>query len=110
MVCTDAEQKNKKVPKKVVTIPLLSSNRGYIIKRREIKKMKFIEFKNKNWGYAGDKKTWAAIDKDGNFVIQRAAKGIISGAFESEMREFCADKGVDWDAINCGQRVVVSNK
>lgn len=72
----------------------------------------YVQFDSKNWSYAGDKGSWAKVkvDDDGNqvaVVVKRAAKGIISSAYEAEMSEFCAAHGIDWGKVSCGQQVEV---
>lgn len=66
----------------------------------------YVVFCNKNWSYAGDRYTYAKIDGD-KVLIKRAGKGTMSSAYESELRHFCAQIGVDWDSIGCGERVAV---
>lgn len=68
--------------------------------------MDFVKFANRDWGYRGDKGTWAAIDTDKNeFVVQRAARGIISDDYNAEIADWCAERGINWDAIPCGGRI-----
>ena len=64
----------------------------------------YVNFNNKDWGFAGDKKTWAKLE-NGKATVKRASKGIISSAFDSEMESFCSDYGIDWASVGCGQTV-----
>lgn len=72
--------------------------------------MHYVDFKNKNWSFAGDKSTWARINADGTITIKRAAKGIVSSAYASELRDYCTDLGVDFDSLKCGESVTVEVK
>ena len=65
----------------------------------------FITFKSRDFGFAGDKGTWARFD-DGTrqLTINRAAKGGMSSAYTDEMREFAAQYGVDFDDMKTGER------
>lgn len=63
----------------------------------------FIKFSSRNWGYAGDKQTWAKANDDNTITIKKAARGIISSEYTEELRAFCAKYGQDFDAIRCGE-------
>jgi len=72
-----------------------------------VNKSGFVNLKNRNWSYAGDKGTYAKVDtdKDGNQIkltVKRANKGIISSAYETEMREFCEPYGINFADLSCG--------
>lgn len=73
-------------------------------RKNKEKIMEYVKFENKNWGYAGDKGTWAAFSGK-TLKVKRAAKGIISSALEAEMQEFCSQYGIDFSAVKCGQTV-----
>jgi hypothetical protein len=62
----------------------------------------YVHFENRNFGYAGDRGTWARVNDDGSVTIKRAAKGLISSAYEEEISAFAEDCGINWDAIGCG--------
>jgi hypothetical protein len=66
----------------------------------------FVEFKNRSFGFTGDRGSWAKVER-GQIVVCRAAKGIISGAYEQELRDFCSDNGIDWDGIRPGNKASV---
>jgi hypothetical protein len=73
--------------------------------------MEYVKFNNKNWGYAGDKGTWAAFGKDvggKTLTVKRANKGLVSEAYEQELTEFCAPYGIDFGNVRCGQTVKVN--
>lgn len=65
----------------------------------------YINMENRNWGYAGDKGTWARRNDDGTITVKLAAKGTVSRAYCEELREFCAQYGQDFDAIRCGESI-----
>lgn len=66
----------------------------------------FVNFKNRNWGFRGDKGTWAKFDGK-NLTVCRAAKGVISSSYTDELREFCSQYGIDFDDVRCGEKVTV---
>ena len=65
----------------------------------------FVSFQHRDFSKRGDKGTWARLEEDGSITLQKAARGLISDAYEAELREFCASFGADFDAIRCGERV-----
>lgn len=68
--------------------------------------MEYIKANSRNWGFRGDVGTWAGIETKKNgkryFVAKRARFGIISSSYEEEMTQICAEYGVDFTAIRCG--------
>lgn len=66
----------------------------------------YVEFDSKNWSYQGDKGSWAKVVEN-KVSVKRAAKGIISSAYSDELEAFCAEYGIDWNSISCGQVVSV---
>lgn len=66
----------------------------------------YVNFDSKNWGYAGDKQTWANYDGD-YLTVKRASKGLISEAYENEMTEFCAKHGIDFSDVKPGQAIKI---
>lgn len=69
--------------------------------------MTYVNFKNKNWNYAGDKGTWARTEGK-TVTIKKAARGLISDAYTSELREYCAQYGIDFDSIRCGDTLTIT--
>lgn len=63
----------------------------------------FIKFSSRNWGYAGDKQTWAKTNDDNTITVKKAARGIISSEYTEELRAFCTKYGQDFDAIRFGE-------
>ena len=69
----------------------------------------FVRFNSRNFGYRGDKGTWARYDASSRkLTICRAAQGLMSEAYETEMREFAAAYGIDFVAMSCGTRQTVT--
>lgn len=69
----------------------------------------YVKFVARDWGYAGDRGSWAYIDAVGGVVmitVKRADKGIISRKYEAELSQFCREHGIDWNAIPCGGQTV----
>lgn len=64
----------------------------------------YIMFGTRNFRYAGDKMTWARIEGD-KITVKKAARGIISRAYESELRQFCEQLGQNFDAIPFGEKL-----
>ena len=62
----------------------------------------FVNMDSRDWGYVGDKGTWAKL-VDGKATVKRAAKGTVSSAYEAEMAEFCENHGIGWDKVGCGE-------
>lgn len=67
----------------------------------------FVAFANRSYGYRGDKETWArvSLSDTGEIIkltVRRASKGMISDGYETEIREFCSEFGIDWDSVGCG--------
>jgi len=67
----------------------------------------FITFKSKNWGYKGDKGTWARV-KGNQLTINRAAAGIMSSAYTQEITDFCEQFGINFGEIKPGERAIVT--
>ena len=67
----------------------------------------YIDFKHRDWGYRGDKQTWARREDDGSITVQRSPKGIISEAYTQEMKEFCAKYGFDFSSLKPGDKVTL---
>lgn len=69
----------------------------------------YVVFKSCNRRYAGDRATWARYDAaTRTLTVARAAKGIISGEYDAELTAFCAEHGINWAAVRCGDRVTVT--
>jgi hypothetical protein len=73
----------------------------------------FAIIQGRNWSYAGDKRSYAMVktDDDGNqvsLVVKRADKGLISSEYDAAMNSFCAEHGINWSAVRCGQQVEVN--
>ena len=66
----------------------------------------FVRFSKRNFGYAGDKASYAKVE-NGKLIVARAKKGMMSSDYEDEIREFCESYGIDWDSVGCGDRVSV---
>lgn len=66
----------------------------------------YVDFANRSFRYQGDRGTWARI-KDGKLTVKIAGKGTISSAYTDEMRLFCSDYGIDFDAMRCGDTITV---
>ena len=64
----------------------------------------FVTFSSRNWGYAGDKGTWAKLEND-KITVKKAARGTISRAYEAELCNFCTQFGQNFDAIPCGSAI-----
>jgi hypothetical protein len=69
-------------------------------------KMDFVNFNSRNWSFKGDRGSWIGR-KNGKLVVKKAAKGIVSSEYAEELRVFCKDNGIDWDAIPCGGSATV---
>lgn len=71
--------------------------------------MDYINFEKRNWGYKGDKGTWAAtkIDEEGNkiLIINKAKNGITSSGYLEEISFFAAKYGIDFNLMSCGERI-----
>lgn len=65
----------------------------------------FIIFAARNWGYRGDRSTWARVEKDGSITVQRAQRGIISSGYTAELEKFCTAFGQDFLALGSGDRI-----
>lgn len=69
----------------------------------------FIQFTSKNWGYTGDKYTWARQNDDSTITIKKAARGTISTEYAEELRAFCKKYGQDFDAIRFGESLTFAD-
>lgn len=69
--------------------------------------MEYVSFASRNWSFRGDKGTWAAFDGD-TLKVKRARHGIISSAYEVELREFCAKHGIDFASVRCGEMATIA--
>ena len=74
--------------------------------------MKYMEFKNRNWSYLGDKKTWCREEDNGTYTLQIALKGMMSDGFINELCEFINSHEVisgkpftSYGGLNAGERV-----
>lgn len=68
----------------------------------------YINFKNRNWSYKGDKLTWAKVNNDNDeIVVKVAANGCLSNAYEEEIRAFFENFNVDFVDIPCGSTTTV---
>ena len=68
----------------------------------------YLDTDNRDWGYRGDKGTWAHYDEGTNaLTISRAKNGIISDGYTNEIAEFAARHGVDFDAIRPGDKIKI---
>jgi hypothetical protein len=67
----------------------------------------FVEFKNRNWNFSGDKSTWVRKNSDDSYTLQRASKGIMTEEFITELSEFCTLFGVDFHDVKSGDRIVL---
>jgi len=72
----------------------------------------FVNFQNKNWGFKGDKGTFAKVTRNDDdqiiaITIKVAAKGIISSEYTKEISDFCDKLGIDFSSIPCGQSKTV---
>ena len=65
----------------------------------------YICFKSRNWGYRGDRGTWARLNKDGSITLKISANGLLSDAYTNELRDFCAQHGQDFDSIGFGNSI-----
>lgn len=65
----------------------------------------FIIFAARDWGYRGDRGTWARVEKDGSITVQRAQRGIVSTPYTAELEKFCAAFGQDFLALGSGDRI-----
>lgn len=63
----------------------------------------FVVFENRDFGYRGDKGTWAKVH-GGKVLVCKASSGMISRAYEAEIADFCEKLGIDFSAIRCGDR------
>ena len=63
----------------------------------------FIKFSSRNWGYAGDKQTWAKHNDDNTITVKKGSRSIISSEYTEELRAICAKYGQDFDAIRFGE-------
>ena len=63
----------------------------------------YIKFTSRDWGYAGDKQTWARQNDDLTITVKKAARGTISSKYAEELRAFCEKYGQDFDAIRFGE-------
>ena len=69
----------------------------------------FIQFRAREFRWRGDKGTWARYDASNRqLTICRAAQGLMSEAYEAEMREFAAAYGIDFASMLCGTRQTVT--
>lgn len=69
----------------------------------------FVQFHSREFGWRGDKGTWARYDASSRqLTICRAAQGLMSEAYEAEMRKFAAAYGIDFAAMSCGTRQTVT--
>ncbi len=76
--------------------------------------MKYMEFKNRNWSYLGDKKTWCREEDNGTYTLQIALKGITTDDFQKELVEFIDSHEIvsgmpftSYGSLNAGERVVL---
>lgn len=65
----------------------------------------FVVFAARNWGYRGDRGTWARVEADGSITVQRAQRGIVSSGYTAELEKFCAAYGQDFLALRSGDRI-----
>ena len=68
---------------------------------------RYLDFKSRNWGYAGDKKTWVKDNGDGTITVKRAAKGTISKPYLEELKTFCAQYGYDFSQLKSGESITL---
>jgi len=71
----------------------------------------FVNFQSKNWGFAGDKGTWARVDKKDNriiIIINKAMRGMISEAYTNEISDFCENFDVNFNDISSGQKITIT--
>lgn len=69
----------------------------------------FVQFRARDFGRRGDKGTWARYDNSSRrLTICRAAQGLMSDAYETEMRNFAAAYGIDFAAMPCGVRQTIT--
>jgi hypothetical protein len=72
----------------------------------------FVKFQSKNWGFKGDKGTFAKVTRNDDdqiiaITIKVAAKGMISSEYTKEISVFCDKLGIDFSSIPCGQSKTV---
>lgn len=68
---------------------------------------RYLDFKNRNWNYAGDKKTWVKDNGDGTITVKRAAKGTISEPYLEELKTFCTQYGYDFSQLKSGESITL---
>ena len=66
----------------------------------------FVVFENRDFGFRGDKGTWAKMNGK-KITVCKASSGTISREYETEISDFCEKLGLDFSAIRCGDRVTV---
>lgn len=66
----------------------------------------FVIFENRDFGFRGDKGTWAKINGK-KITVCKASSGTISREYETEISDFCEKLGLDFSAIRFGDRVTV---
>ena len=69
----------------------------------------FVQFRSRDFGRRGDKGTWARYDAaTRQLTICRSARGLMSEAYEAEVRKFASHYGIDFAAMPCGTRHTVT--
>lgn len=66
---------------------------------------RMIQFKSRDRRNRGDCGTYVRHNEDGSFTVKRAKKGALTPAYTQEISEFCADFGVDFNAIGRGEAI-----
>ena len=64
----------------------------------------FVNFKNRNFGFKGDRGTWAKFDGK-KLTVCIAKSGTISSDYTDELKSFCEEYEIDWDAMSCGDKI-----
>lgn len=64
----------------------------------------YVVFGYQNWDCEGDRNTWAKVCGD-IVTVKKSKNGTITHFYDNEMRSFCGQLGIDWDAMKSGDIV-----
>ncbi len=67
----------------------------------------YVEFEKRNWGYKGDRGTWARVNDNNTLTIKIAANGTISSKYIDELGVFCHQFDIDFDKMGCGDSITI---
>lgn len=68
--------------------------------------MQYVKFKNRSFGFKGDRGTYVAIHED-QVTIVKAKNGMLSQGYWDELCDFCSSLGVSFKTLPCGGELVI---